>query len=161
MIAKERGVSLELARILEDKIRSEGYSNLRQFWLAHQMTMSFSYETCRRLLTPDETKDTAPATFVLIAMKLNFSREDIKEMLHKYFKHSRELEDVLSIMGDGTYSKLTTEEKGVLDLFHRFESVSPDAVIQMCSALDMAAMAVGIESKDITKILSKGGKRRR
>jgi hypothetical protein len=137
-----------LRALLVKKMAAEGWDNPRQFHLGSGVSRKFSIETTRRAFNPCDYKTMEPSTLLVICKYLNFSANEIKEILKTYTDDK----EIWPLLGDSSES-LTTQEEAIVEVFRMIRAAKPEILPNIADMLDLMAMTAGVECKALTNRL--------
>ena len=137
-----------LRAMLVKKMATEGWENPRQFHLGSGVATEFSIETTRRAFNPCDYKTMEPATLLTICKYLNFSANEIKDILKTYTDDKA----IWPLLGDSSES-LTTQEEAIVEVFRMIRAAKPEILPNIADMLDLMAMTAGVECKALTNRL--------
>jgi len=135
-------VDKELYQILYQRMIDQGWDNIRRFTAGSKVP--FSIETKRRLFNECDYKSVAPITIAIVARYLDFTNEEIRELLQKYTTDR----DVWPLIGDSD-ERLTNEERAWLELF---SSISKNSKLKE-NIFDQIEMLADLSGEDVSEQL--------
>ena len=138
----------QLRALLVNKMAAEGWENPRQFHLGSGVARKYSIETTRRAFNPCDYKSMEPSTLLVICKYLNFSANEIKDILKNYTDDK----EIWPLLGDGA-TALTTQEEAMVEVFRMIRAAKPEILPNIADMLDLMAMTAGIECKALTNRL--------
>lgn len=149
-----QGLPKGLVAQLNTRLATEGWENMRQFYMKSGIDKAMSPETVRRAFTHKQEKAMSPVTLATILKYLNYTPVEIKGIFDKFLPGT----DMGPLtLGDADIqATMTIEEKALLDVYRRIVAKKPDAASDVASAIDLVAKIAGVQSSDLTDRLRKG-----
>ena len=144
-MSNSKKVDPKLYDIYWDKLKCEGWENIRQF--TDGAKVPFSLETTRRLFSDHDDKNVAPITIAIVGRHLGFTPKEIKGFLKKYTTD----QDIWPMLGESE-TPLTQDEEALLKAYRALKDTERARGF-IADQLDMVAMAVSIDVSKYTKII--------
>jgi len=142
--------------ITNKRLRDQGWENVTQF--TKDSGIEYSAETVRRAFTDVPDKTLAPDTLAIILFKLNYSTEEVKELLETYTDTSNKDRYLWPKLGDNNIT-LTLDEEAVLNIYRKVIEHNNELRTKIADQLALVAMLASVDVSSEVKQLQRKQKR--
>lgn len=149
-------VKQQMYEIFRDKLEKEGWNSIRHFTMAKQSSMKLTSETTRRLFIECDYKSFEASTVANVALHLNFTRLEIKDILQKYTNDTL----IWRLIGDDGES-LSTDEASIISMLRKVAAKSNDIYHSVAMVIGTMADGLGIDVSEEIGRLRKIDRRKR
>ena len=145
MVEKTIGNAAELKKLLNRQLENEGWESLRQFTSGSKIPLSA--ETIRRAFMAQDYKNMEPMSLAIICRYLNFTPDEIRDMLKTYTN-----DNVLwPMIGKGDGVRLSVYDQALLGAAKTIAGDDKERMTMLADQFDLMARAVGVDVSEYTR----------
>ena len=146
MSGGDNGPANELRTIMSQKLRDEGWDNIKQFMVSTKVP--FSLETVRRAFNACDYKNLEASTLAIIMKYLNYTPNEIKHLLMTYTSDR----DLVELIGDGGH-EYTLYEQRLVEAYRAIIKANPSLSAALADQIDLVGRLAGVSTKKYTDAL--------